>query len=227
MRAIPGILLLAFCAVAADQQSDPVTSTSTFDRTGVTTVKVHNGSTATLTGFNFIYTLQRDPSGPAYGASMGYYDALTDPQLAHPVEPGQDIILPFRLGGNGMFAKVAVAGSVFADGTSYGEKTTVQKILDRRNFMLVSLNKSIGELTQASKAGLTRDQIVMQFQMAMNQEVGAGLDQDLNQCIFTVRGLVISSLRGGRQEDGSPTPTETLVASVLDTLKARRDLLKK
>lgn len=227
MRAIPTLLLLAFCAAAADQQSDPVTSTSTFDRTGVTTIKVHNGSTVALTAFSFIYTLQREVNGPAYGASMGYYDAFTDPQLAHVVDPGQDIILPFRLGGNGMFAKVAVAGSLFADGTSFGEKATVQKILDRRNFMLVSLNKSIGELTQASKAALPRDQIILQFQMAMNQEMSAGLDQDLNQCILTVRGLVISNLRSARQEDGSPTPTETVVASILETLKARRELLKK
>lgn len=227
MKAIPLLALLAVYAAAADQPAEPVTSTITHDPTGAATVKVHNGASSALTGFNFIWTLHRDPNGPAYGASMGYYDSLTDPQFAHAVPPGQDIVLPFHIGGNGMYAKVAVAASVFADGTSYGEKATVQKILDRRNYMLVSLNKSIGELTQASKAGLTRDQIAAQFQMSLSQEIGAGLDQDLTSCIQTVRGLVLGMLFNARATDGNAPATAALVDSILQTLKSRRDLLKK
>lgn len=227
MKAIASILLSVVCAAAVDQPAEPVTCTLTHDPTGAATVKVHNGASSALTGFNFIYTLHRDPNGPAYGASMGYYDSLTDPQLAQPVPPGQDIILPFRIGGNGMYAKVAVAASVFADGSSYGEKATVQKILDRRNYMLVSLNKSISELTQDSKAKLMREQIIAQFQMALNQEMGAGLDQDLNSCIQTVRGLVLGTLRSARAPDGTAQPTETVLQSVLEMLKSRRELLNK
>lgn len=226
MKAIPSILLWVVCAAAADQPAEPVTSTLTHDPTGAATIKVHNGAASALTGFNFIYTLHREPNGPAYNASMGYYDSLTDPQLAQPVPPGQDIILPFRIGGNGWYAKVAVAASVFADGSSYGEKATVQKILDRRNYMLVSLNKSIAELTQDSKAKLMREQIIAQFQMALNQEMSAGMDQDLNSCIQTVRGLVIGTLRSVRAPDGTAPPTETIVQSILETLKSRRELLK-
>jgi hypothetical protein len=227
MKALPSMLLWVVCAAAADQPVEPVTCTLTHDPTGAATVKVHNGASSPLTGFNFIYTLHREPDGPAYGASMGYYDSLTDPQLAQPVAPGQDVILPFRIGGNGMYAKVAVAASIFADGSSYGEKATVQKILDRRNYMLVSLNKSIAELTQDSKALLPREQIIMKFQMALNQEMGAGLDQDLNSCIQTVRGLVLGTLRSARAADGSAPPTDTIVQSVLEMLKSRRELLKK
>ncbi len=224
---MPIFLLLALCAAGLDQQADPVTSTTTHDPSGAATVTVHNGSSAVLTGFNFIYTLHREPNGPAYGASVGYYDALTDPQIARPVPPGQDVVLPYRIGGGGMIAKVTVAASVFADGSSYGEKATVQKILARRNYMLVSLNKSIGDLTQAGKDGLTREQIVAQFQTSLNQEMGAGLDPDLNQCIQTVRGLVLGTLRTARAPDGSVAPTETIVQSLIDTLKTRRELLKK
>ncbi|MDR3699439.1 MAG: hypothetical protein P4L56_07370 [Candidatus Sulfopaludibacter sp.] len=227
MQTLASMLLFVVCAVAADQPAEPVTSTITHDPGGAATVIVHNGASVTLTAFNFIYTLHRDPNGPAYGASMGYYDALTDPQLAQPVPPGQEITLPFRIGGNGMYAKVAVAASVFADGTSYGEKATVQKILDRRNYMLVSLNKSIGELTQAAKAGERRELIVQQFQMALGQEMAAGLDQELNACIQTVRGLVIGTLRSARAADGSVIPTDTQVQSLIETLKARRELLNK
>ena len=226
MKAIPSILLCVVCAAAADQPAEPVTCTLTHDPTGAATIKVHNSASSALTGFNYIYTLHRDPDGPAYGASMGYYDSLTDPQIAQPLPPGQDVVLPFRIGGNGMYAKVAVAASIFADGSSYGEKATVQKILDRRNYMLVSLNKSIGELTQDSKAKLMRDQIIAQFQMALNQEMGAGLDQDLNYCVQTVRSLVLGTLRSARAPDGSAPPTETLVQSILETLKSRRELLR-
>ena len=227
MKAIPSMLLWVVCAAAADQPAEPVTSIVTHDPTGAATVKVHNGASSALTGFNFIYTLHRDPAGPAYGASMGYYDSLTDPQIAQPLPPGQDLILPFRIGGNGMYAKVAVAASVFADGTSYGETATVQKILNRRNYMLVSLNKSIAELNQASKSGLTRDQIIAQFQMALNQEMGAGLDQDLDSCVQTVRGLVLGTLRSARAPDGTAPPTQVILDSIIATLKSRRDLLKK
>jgi len=227
MKAIPSMLLFVFYACAADQPPEPVTCTVTRDPTGVTTVKVHNGGALAVTAFNFIYTLHRELDGPAYGASMGYYDSLTDPQFAQPLLPGQDVVLPYRIGGNGMLAKVAVAASIFADGSSYGEKATVQKILDRRNYMLVSLNKSIGELTQAAKAGVMREQIIAQFQTALNQEMGAGLDPELNYCIQTVRGLVLGMLRVNRAPDGTAPPTATILQSIVDTLKARRELLNK
>jgi hypothetical protein len=227
MRAIPFLLLFVICAAAADQPAEPVTSIITHDPTGAATVKVHNGAKSALTGFNYIYTFHREPNGPAYGASMGYYDSLTDPQIAHPVAPGEDVILPYRIGGNGMYAKVAVAASVFADGSSYGEKATVQKILDRRNYMLVSLNKSIGELTEASKDKLTREQIAAQFQMALSQEMSAGMDQELTSCIQTVRSLVLGTLRSARGPDGTAAPTEALLQSLIETLKARRELLNK
>ena len=227
MRAIPSMLLFVICAAAADQPAEPVTAIVTHDPSGAATVKVHNGASSALTGFNYIYTLHRDPNGATYNATMGYYDSLTDPQIAQTVPPGGDIVLPYRIGGNGMYAKFTVAASLFADGTSFGEKATVQKILDRRNYMLVSLNKSIGELTEASKDNLTREQIIAQFQMALNQEMGAGMDQDLNYCIQTVRGLVLATLRSARAADGTPTPTATLVQLLLETLKARRELLKK
>jgi len=228
MKALATILLAAVCAAAADQQpADPVTCTVTHDSTGAATIKVHNGGTSPLTGFNFIYTLHREIAGPAYGASMGYYDALTDPQSAQPIAPGQDTILPFRIGGNGMYGKVTIAAGLFADGTSFGEPATLQKVLNRRNFMLVSLNKSINELLQASKDKLTRDQITNQFQMALGQELGAGLDQDLNGCIQTVRVLVMGMLRVSRNPDGTPIPVETTLQTIIDTLKARRELLKK
>jgi hypothetical protein len=227
MKAISTFLLAVLCAAAADQPADPVTCSLTHDATGAATIKVHNGGKAVLTGFNFIYTLHRDPAGPAYGASMGYYDSMTDPQMAQPIPAGQDQVLPFRIGGNGMYAKVTVAASIFADGTSIGEKATVQKILDRRNYMLVSLNKSINELTQASKEKLTRSQILSQVQLAYGQELSAGLDQDLTGCIQTVRSLVLGMLQNGRNPDGSPVPVDTTIRSILDTLQSRRDLLKK
>ncbi len=229
MRAIPSVLFLTFCTVASTQPSEPVTSTTTYDRSAIATVTVHNGGSSALVAFNFIYTLHRDPEGKGatYGASTGYYDSLTDPGFARPIPPGQDMVLPFRFGGGGMYAKVTVAASLFADGSSYGEKGTIQKILDRRNYMLVSLNKSIGELTQAAKDGATREQVTVQFQMALNQEMSAGLDQDLNQCIQTVRGYVLAQLRNARAADGSIAPTDTILQSIIDNLKARRDLLKK
>ena len=229
MKVFPTLLLASMCAFAADQQpADPVTCTVTHDRTGVATVKVHNGGTATLTAFSFISTLHRDPSGgPTYGYSMGYYDSLTDPQMAQPLPSGQDLVLPYRPGGNGFFARVSIAAGLFADGTNFGESATVQKILARRNFMLVSLNKSIGELTQALNDKLSRDQITAQFQIALGQELGAGLDQDLNLCIQTVRGLVISQLRASRNPDGTPIPVDSTVQGIIETLKSRRALLTK
>jgi len=227
MKVIPTLLLAVVWAAAADQHPpDLVTCSLTHDQTGAATIKVHNGGSAVLTGFSFIYTVHRDPAGPAYGASMGYFDALTDPDRAQQLAPGQDLVLPFRIGGNGMYAKVTIAAGLFADGTSFGETATVQKILNRRNFMLVSLNKSINELTQALKAKSGRDQIMVEFQVALGREMGAGLDQDLNGCIQTVRGLVIGMLRASRNPDGTPIPIDSTVQSIVETLQSRRALLK-
>jgi hypothetical protein len=197
------------------------------DLTGAATVRVRNSGKAPITGISFVYTFHRSPTDTnTYGASTGYYDSLTDPQTAQAIEPGAEITLPFRFGGNGMYAKVSLAAALFADGTAQGEKGMVQKVLQRRGYMQMTLTKSINELAQASKDGQSREQIAMQFQMAMNDEMGAGLDPELVSCIQNVRSNVIATLRGARQPDGSAVPTATLVQSLLESLRARRDALK-
>jgi hypothetical protein len=187
---------------------------------------VKNNAAVDLTGFLFIYTLQRSADGPAYGATNGYYDSATD-NYANVVPAGQEILLPFRIGGNGFFAKVSAGAAIFADGTTFGQKATVQRILDRRNYMLVTLNKSIADLQEFSKQGLTRERVIAQFQMALNEETAMVEAPDLAGCIQVVRGEVIAALRSARQPDGSATPVQTLIQSLVEELRTRRDLLKK
>jgi hypothetical protein len=226
MKAIPLLAVMLWLPALLCGQAYPVTTAVTLDSNGVGQVRVKNNGSSPLTGFMFIYTLHRTLDGPAYGASNGFYDSTTD-SYAEVVPPGKEVLLPFRIGGNGFTPKVSAGAGIFADGTSFGEKVTVQRIIDRRNYMLVSFNKSISDLTQDNKQGFTREQMIMQFQLALNQETAAGLNPDLVECIQNVRGMVIETLRSARQPDGSATPVQSLVDSLLETLKSRRDILKK
>lgn len=219
-----GVALLALSAWAQNRPDEPVVATVTNDRTGSASLTVRNNGKSDLTGFLYIYTLYRDPSGPANFTATGYYDSATD-AFAKPIPAGQEVTLPYRIGGSGFFAKVAIGAGIFADGTSFGERVTVQHILDRRNFMLVTLKKSIAELQQASQDKLTRDQIIGNFVRELNEEAGLGLDPELTNCIQQVRGQVIAILRGSRQPDGSATPVQQTIDSLLAELKHRRDVL--
>lgn len=230
MRAQPIILALGFfaiCAAAQNRPDEPVTANVTNDNTGAAQLTIHNRGKSDLTGFLYLYTLYRDPKGPANFASTGYYDSATDPQFAKPIPAGGEFTLPYRLGGNGYFAKVAVGAGIFADGTTFGEKATVQHILDRRNFMLVSLKKSIAELQQASQDKLTRDQIAALFSQELNQEAGLGLDPEMTSCIQQVRGQVIATLRTSRLPDGNSIPVQQLIDNLVRDFSQRRDILLK
>ncbi|HXS93573.1 MAG TPA: hypothetical protein VN736_03145 [Candidatus Limnocylindrales bacterium] len=216
----------ALCGFAQPAPQDLVSTTVTNDRTGQATVTVHNHGKSDLVAFLYIYTLHRDPNGGTNYASTGYYDALTDPQYAKAIPAGQDFTLPFRVGGNGFYAKVAVGAGIFADGTTFGERVTLQHIFDRRNFMLVSLKKSIAELQQVGEDKLTREQIIVQFTKELNEEASLGLDPELTSCIQQVRGQILGVLRTtGRMPDGTPVPVQQTIDSLLLDLKHRRDIL--
>ena len=223
------LALAAFVLAAAAQirPDEPVTVTVTNDNTGSALLTVRNLGKSDLTGFLYLYTLYRDPAGPANFAATGYYDSLTDPQFARPIPAGQEVTLPYRIGGNGYFAKVAVGAGVFADGSTFGERVTVQHILDRRNFTLVSLKKSISELQQASADKLTREQIVNNFTRELNEEASLGLDPEMTNSIQMVRGQVIAMMRNSRMADGNPIPVQQTIDQLLQDFGKRRDLLVK
>jgi hypothetical protein len=220
-----GLLVCAFCAAAQNRPDEPVTATVTNDTAGSAQLTVRNVGKSELTAFLYLYTLYRDPNGGANFADTGYYDSATDPEFARPIPPGGELTLPYRIGGNGFFAKVAVGAGIFADGATFGDKATVQHILDRRNFMLVSLRKSLAELQQASADKLPREQILANFSRELNREASLGLDPEMTNCIQQVRGQVIATLRTARTPDGDAIPVQRLIDSLVGDFTRRKDIL--
>ena len=118
-------------------------------------ILARNTAAVAVTAFVYIYTMRNADAGVLYAAT-GYYDSATDPQTQPPIKPGQEVRVPHRIPFSGATPMVGAEAGLFADGGSFGEPNVVRSIFERRNYTLVSLNKSIADLKEAAKDGLSR-----------------------------------------------------------------------
>lgn len=202
----------------------PITATAVRDSSGGTLV-IRNPTQQTVIALAFIYTMRSADASVLYAAN-GYYDSLIDPLTQQAIKPGQEVRIPYRIPYSDANPVVGVDAVLFADGTTFGERNVVQTLYDRRNYTLVSLNKSIADLKDALKNGTPRQQLISDFQRSMVIETSNAADQDLASCIQLVRSQVISALVSARRPDGAPIPTQELIQSEIDLLNARREALR-
>lgn len=203
----------------------PITATAVRDAAGGSIV-IRNRSELTVTAIVYVYTM-RNPDATVVYAANGYYDSAIEPQTQPAIKPGQEVRIPYRIPFTNAAPVIGINSVLFADGSSYGERTPVQIILDRRNYTLVSLNKSIADLKQAAKDGLSRQELINKFQMSIAMDASSAGDAELANCIQLVRSQVVANLiRNGRLPDGTPVPMSESIQSEVDALTARRETLR-
>lgn len=224
MRLIP---FLAAAMLAGAQSQPPVEASAAVNPPPAAgaTITVRNHFASPLMAFVFIYTL-RSADSTVYSAATGYYDAAADPMQNHPIPPGEEVKLPYYAGNRGMIPVVNIEAALFADGTTFGQKSMVQNIYERRNFTLVTLNKSIAELKQAARDHMTREQLVAQMQSEMNQERMAAGNNDLATCILTVRNQVFMEFLNARNPDGTPMTLDKFLPAEIEVLNHRKEALQ-
>jgi hypothetical protein len=92
---------------------------------------------------------------------------------------------------------------------------------------LAALSKSIADLKQAAKDGLSRQDLIALFQKTLAIEASEAGDSELANCIQTVRNQVVASLFSAwRRPNGTPTPAAELIQSQVDALSQRRETLR-
>jgi hypothetical protein len=202
-----------------------LTATAVADPAGGS-ILVRNTAAAAVTAFVYIYTMH-GPGASVLFADTGYYDSAIDPQSQPPIKPGQEVRIPYRIPFAGARPVVGAEAGLFADGGSFGEPEVVRSILDRRNYTLVSLNKSIADLKEAAQNGLSRQETINLFMNSLMSEASGAGDSDLAICIRTVRGQVLAALSADRRRpDGTPIPVPESIQSQIDALAQRRDALR-
>jgi hypothetical protein len=102
----------------------------------------------------------------------------------------------------------------------------VLTIRERRGYTLVSFGKSIADLNEAAKDGLSRQELITLFQNSLMTEASSAGDSELVACIQTVRSQVLANLISARRPDGTPLPVPELIQSQIDALNQRRELLR-
>jgi hypothetical protein len=226
MKLILAILttLLPMCAQRSDMGKTPITATGVRDASGGSVV-IKNPTQQTVVALAFIYTM-RTPDYSVVYAANGYYDSLIDPVTQPAIKPGQEIRFPYRVPYNDTNPVVGVDAVLFSDGATFGEPNVVKTLYDRRNFTVVSINKSIADLKEAQKNGVGRQQLINQLQQSMAVEISGASDQELSNCIQEVRAQVISSLFSARHPDGTPMPMAEWFQAEIDGLNARREALR-
>ena len=225
MRRIP--ILCAFAVIAwAQSPGPPIEASAVNNPTGSgSTITVRNHSASPIVAFSFVFTL-RSPDSTVYNASNGYYDSAVDPRQQRPIPPNGSVNVPYYGGQRGLTPVINIEAALFADGTTFGQRNMVQTLMERRNFALVTINKSIGELKQAARDNLTREQLIARMQQAMAEERGAIANNDMAMCILTVRNQVLVDLLNARNPDGTPMPIDKAIAAEIETLTKRKEALK-
>jgi hypothetical protein len=201
-----------------------VTATAVRDAAGGSLV-FHNNSDRTVTALEYIYTM-RNPDMTVVYANTAYYDSAVDPQAQPPIKPGQEVRVPYRIPFSGASPMVGAEAGLFADGGSFGEPHVIQTILDRRHYTVAALTKSIADLKQAAKDGLSRQDLIALFQNSLMSEATNAGDSELAACIQAVRSQVVASLFAARRPDGTAVPTSELIQSQIDALSQRREILR-
>ena len=230
MKAAVLMAALAAACLAAHAQPGPpantvITAAAVPDASGGS-ILVRNRAGVTVTAFVYIYSM-RSRDGSVVYAATGYYDSAIEPQAQPPIGPGLEVHVPHRIPIGGAAPVVGVEAGLFAGGGSFGEADVVREILNRRNYTLVSLNKSIADLKQAIKDGLSRQDVIALFQNSLMSEASDSGDGDLAACIQMVRGQVIAALSSAwRRPDGLPIPMPELIQSQIDALSQRRETLR-
>ena len=232
MKRIVAITALAMVAawLPAHAQPGPPTNTA-IAATAVTdasggSILARNTAGVTVTAFVYIYTM-RSPDASVLYAATGYYDSATDPQTQPPIKPGQEVRVAHRISFSGATPMVGSEAGLFADGGSFGEPNVVRSIFERRNYTLVSLNKSIADLKEAAKDGLSRQDLIALFRNSLMSEGSGADDSELANCIQMVRGPVVAALSAAwKRPDGSPIPMPELIQSQIDALSQRREALR-
>ena len=222
-------VLVAVSSPAPAQRSDmgktPITTTAVRDASGGSII-VRNPTTQTVIAFAYIYTMRTNDASVLYAAN-GYYDSATDPATQPPIKPGQEVRIPYHVPFTNANPVAGVDAVLFGDGSTFGEPNVVRALYDRRNYTLVSINKSIADLKDALKNGPSLSQLVNQFEETLVMDASNAADQELAGCIQQVRSQVVSALiTGSRRRDGTSVPVAELIKSELDTLNSRRDALR-
>lgn len=229
MRPIPIFCAAALLQIAppfalAQTQAPIEASAAVNPAGGGATITVHNNHTSPLVAFVFVYTLRT--ADAIYSASTGYYDSAVEPLSQKPIPPGEDVKVPYYAGNRGMVPVINIEAALFADGLTFGHKNMVQNIFERRNFTLVTLNKSIAELKQAAKQGTTRDQLIAQMQQSMGMERTAASNNDLATSILTVRNQVFMDLMNARNPaTGALIPLDQFIPVEIENLTRRKEAL--
>lgn len=223
-------MALAAVWVAAHAQPGPpantvVAASAVADASGGS-ILARNTAAVAVTAFVYIYTM-RSPDASVLYAATGYYDSAIDPQAQPPIQPGQEVRLPYRIPLPGATPMVGAEAGLFADGSSFGEPNVAKSILDRRSYTLVSLNKSIADLKEAARDGLSRQDAADLFRNSLMSEASNAGDSELANCIQLVRGQVIAALSAAwRRPDGTAIPVAELIQGQIDALNRRRETLR-
>jgi hypothetical protein len=224
------VVLTAMLAVwmplhAQPKPADKTVAATAIRDAGGGSIVFHNNSERTVTALEYIYTM-RNPDMTVVYANTAYYDSAVDPQTQAPIKPGQEVRVPYRIPFGGATPLVGAEAGLFDDGGSFGEPHVVLTILERRRYTLAAVSKSIADLKQAAKDGLSRQDLINLFQTSLAIESSNAGDSELAACIQTVRSQVLASLFGARRPDGAAVPTSELIQSQIDILSQRREILR-
>ena len=157
-------------------------------------VVVANTGSTTVTAFAY------SSWGITKGASLksapiSMLDAAWEPFLS-PILPGQRVTMPFNLPQDPAKPAPAVVAVIFADGSSWGDRSCVERMVQHRKYLLQRLTESLQDLQQAKAQGTDRETLVLELQSNLSGARAAAADAIDRVCVSMARQTVLKNMSG-------------------------------
>jgi hypothetical protein len=219
-----GNLAVASLGIARGQSPDPVTAEA-ISKADIIVLSVNNNAALPLTAFVY-RTEPVATAGPTVAdPDWSFYDALMN-QAQVQIPPHQSTAVVYsRDGKSGIRTKVPIAAGVFADGSSFGDPAIVNRILQRRKYMLAAIDAIIADMNREMKEGKKKGEVTAELGSILDRALQSSADQDQRACFQSVYQPAIQAVRATLRDAPMPVLPYQAMQSQISSLTARRNRL--
>jgi hypothetical protein len=227
-RVLVGLLLTALCTSWSLAQDTKIAATTELLPDGHVRFVVTNRSTQPITALYVRAEGTSLASGTPQIVSHRFFDSVINVVNERDLTPQHDkvfILAGPSPGPSRLRTNAVLVAALFSDGSSWGNQDYVQRLIDRRRFMLQYVSSALKTLQDAASGGETREQLTHRFQTLRDAASSAVRGKDERPFALGVYDEVLDNLGMDTSSAGGLTLTQRVAAVMNQLLMRQRKLL--
>lgn len=223
-----GLLLTVLCAPWALAQDTRIATTTELLPDGHVRFVVTNRSAQPITALYVRAEGTSLASGTPQIVSHRFFDSVINVFNGRDLAPQYDkvfILAGPSPGPSKVRTDPTLVAALFSDGSSWGDQAYVQRLIDRRKFMLQYVSSALKTLQDAAAAGETREQLTQRFQTLRGAASSTVRGRDERPFALGVYDEVLDNLAMDTSSAGGLPLSQRLAALMNQLLRRQRKLL--